>query len=94
MTRGLGDSMALRKACHDAEIHAMMSPQGDDARAVFDAVEQARVESIGANRMAGMAENLEIDARRIRLQKANFSAVTSAKMRRLKRRWPFWCAKS
>ena len=75
MTRGLGDGMALRKACHDARIHAMLSPQGEEARAVFDAVEQARVESIGANRMAGMADNLEtvlVD----RLQKSNYSAVT------------------
>ena len=37
--------MALRKACHDARIHATMSPPGADARAVFDAVEQARVEA-------------------------------------------------
>ena len=58
VTRGLGDSMALRIACHDAKVHASMAPQGADARAVFDAVEQARVESIGALRMTGMASNL------------------------------------
>ncbi len=28
VARGLGDSMALRKACHDARVHATMSPQG------------------------------------------------------------------
>lgn len=58
ITRGFGDSMALRKACHDSAIHNAMAPQGDDARAIFDAVEQARVEAIGSNRMAGVAENL------------------------------------
>lgn len=58
ITRGLGDSMALRLACHDSDIHATMSPQGPDARLIFDAVEQARVESIGAMRMAGMAFNI------------------------------------
>ncbi|MGV1754474.1 cobaltochelatase subunit CobT [Agrobacterium sp. CG674] len=58
ITRGLGDSMALRLACHDSDIHATMSPQGPDARLIFDAVEQARVESIGAMRMAGMASNI------------------------------------
>lgn len=58
ITRGLGDSMALRLACHDSDIHATMSPQGPDARLIFDAVEQARVESIGALRMAGMASNI------------------------------------
>ena len=58
MTRGLGDSMALRKACHDARIHATMAPQGADARGIFDAVEQARVEAIGSLRMTGVAGNL------------------------------------
>jgi len=58
VTRGLGDSMALRLACHDEKVHTTMAPQGSDARAVFDAVEQARVESIGALRMEGMAANL------------------------------------
>ena len=58
VTRGLGDSMALRKACHDAQVHAAMAPAGADARAIFDAIEQARVESIGARRMAGVAENI------------------------------------
>ncbi|WP_455874003.1 hypothetical protein [Rhizobium yanglingense] len=55
MTRGLGDSMALRLACHDEKVHATMAPQGSDARAIFDAVEQARVESIGTLRMEGVA---------------------------------------
>ena len=33
-------------------------PGGQQARAVFEAVEQARVEAIGARRMAGVAKNL------------------------------------
>jgi cobaltochelatase CobT len=56
--RGHADSMALRLACHDAAIHRRAAPEGDAARAVFDAVEQARVESIGARRMSGMAGNI------------------------------------
>ena len=32
VTRGLGDSMALRLACHDQKVHATMAPQGADAR--------------------------------------------------------------
>ncbi|MCQ4634874.1 MULTISPECIES: cobaltochelatase subunit CobT [Shinella] len=75
ITRGLGDSMALRKACHDARIHATMSPQGADARAIFDAVEQARVEAIGSNRMHGMAQNLTTMLTE-KYAKANFSAIT------------------
>lgn len=56
--RGHADSMALRLACHDASIHRRAAPEGDAARAVFDAVEQARVESLGSRRMAGMAGNI------------------------------------
>ncbi|EUB97554.1 cobalt chelatase, pCobT subunit [Rhizobium sp. CF080] len=74
VTRGLGDSMALRIACHDTGVHASMSPQGADARIVFDAVEQARVESIGALRMAGMASNLN-SMHAEKYSKANFSGV-------------------
>lgn len=56
--RGYGDSMALRLACHDQALHRKLTPQGDEARAVFDAVEQARVEAIGSRRMQGVAGNI------------------------------------
>src|SRR3712207_1629236 len=56
--RGHADSMALRLACHDAAVHRRLAPEGQAARAVFDAVEQARVEAIGARRMEGVASNL------------------------------------
>ncbi|WP_410824699.1 cobaltochelatase subunit CobT, partial [Methylobacterium oryzisoli] len=56
--RGHADSMALRLACHDAAVHRRLAPEGAPARAVFDAVEQARVEAIGSRRMAGVASNL------------------------------------
>ncbi|MCO4052587.1 MAG: cobaltochelatase subunit CobT [Bosea sp.] len=56
--RGHADSMALRMACHDAAVHRKMMPEGEGARAVYDAVEQARVESIGARRMEGVGANI------------------------------------
>ncbi|MBX5146394.1 cobaltochelatase subunit CobT [Rhizobium lentis] len=74
VTRGLGDSMALRLACHDEKVHATMAPQGSDARAIFDAVEQARVESIGALRMEGMAANLRSMTEE-KYSKANFTGI-------------------
>ncbi len=74
VTRGLGDSMALRLACHDTNVHAAISPQGTDARAVFDAVEQARVESIGSLRMEGVASNIN-SMNAEKYSKANFSGV-------------------
>ena len=56
--RGHADSMALRLACHDSSIHRRMLPEADTARAVFEAIEQARVEAIGSRRMTGVASNL------------------------------------
>ncbi len=56
--RGLADSFALRLACHNDAIHRRHAPQNPAARALFDAVEQARVEAIGARRMQGVASNL------------------------------------
>ena len=56
--RGHSDAMALRLACHDTAVHRRAAPEGDAARAVFDAVEQSRVECVGSRRMAGMAGNI------------------------------------
>ncbi len=56
--RGWADSLALTAACHDPALHARLAPQAGPARAVFEQVETARVEAIGANRMPGMAANL------------------------------------
>ncbi len=58
VTRGLSDSIALRIACHDKTLHARNMPQGADARAIFEAVEQARCEAVGARRMQGVKDNL------------------------------------
>ncbi len=60
VTRGLADSMALRRAKHDSGVHAQHMPAGDNARAVFNAVEQARCEAIGSKAMTGMADNLDM----------------------------------
>ena len=58
IVRGHADSIALRLACHDPAVHRRLQPAGQQARAVFEAVEQARVEAIGARRMDGVAKNL------------------------------------
>ena len=58
IVRGHADSLALKLACHDAVTHRKLTPQNQAARAVFEAVEQARVESIGARRMQGVAGNI------------------------------------
>lgn len=75
ITRGIGDSMALRQACHDLKLHSRLAPEGPQARAVYDAVEQARVECIGALAMDGVADNLSAMIED-KLQKAKLSNVT------------------
>ncbi len=56
ITRGLADSFALRLSNHSDQVHTRYRPEGKNARAVFEAVEQARIEALGANAMPGMAE--------------------------------------
>ena len=58
VVRGLADSFALRLACHNDALHRRFAPQSAPARALFDAVEQARVEAIGSRRMQGVALNI------------------------------------
>ena len=56
--RGYADGYALRLRHHDAKLHLASAPAEAVARSVYDAVEQARVEAIGARAMAGMRANL------------------------------------
>jgi cobaltochelatase CobT len=56
--RGAADSVALRLRYHDPRLHARIAPADVDARAVFDALETARVEALGARSMGGVRENL------------------------------------
>jgi cobaltochelatase CobT len=56
--RGFADSMALKLRHHDAAAHASKRPGDPQAAAVFDAVEAARVEALGARSMAGVRANL------------------------------------
>src|ERR1700710_960769 len=58
IVRGHADSIALKIACHDPKVHRKLMPGNPQARGVFDAVEQARVEAIGSRRMTGVAKNL------------------------------------
>jgi cobaltochelatase CobT len=56
--RGFADGFALRQRHHDVGLHNRAAPADASARAVFDAVEQARVEALGARSMAGVRANL------------------------------------
>ena len=56
--RGAADSVALRLRFHDARLHSRAAPMDLEARAVFDALEVARVEALGARTMGGVRQNL------------------------------------
>jgi cobaltochelatase CobT len=56
--RGAADSLALRLRYHDDAVHSKRVPGNALARAVFEGLEQARVEALGSRRMVGVAANL------------------------------------
>src|SRR5690606_219785 len=58
IVRGEADAIALRLRHHDDTVHARRQPSGQLSRAIFNGVEQARCEAIGARRMVGVASNL------------------------------------
>ncbi len=58
--RGEADSLSLRMRHHDPAVHSGRMPTGAMAREIFETVEQARVEAIGARRMSGVARNIEV----------------------------------
>jgi len=56
--RGQADAIALRLRYHDATKHRASLPRDGAARTLFNALEQARCEALGANRMPGVSANL------------------------------------
>jgi cobaltochelatase CobT len=73
--RGHADAAALAVACHDPALHEVLAPGGGEARQVFEAIEQARVEAIGARRMQGVAANLTARIEQ-RYERSRFAEVT------------------
>ena len=74
--RGAADALALRLRHHDPRLHHARAPAADgEARAVFDALEMARVEALGAKAMDGVRANLnDLVAARVRMD-----AITRAR---------------
>ncbi|MFN7177302.1 MAG: cobaltochelatase subunit CobT [Thermaurantiacus sp.] len=56
--RGWADSFALRKRLHDPRAHAAVPVRPGLPRELLNAAEQARVEAVGGQEMAGVAGNL------------------------------------
>ena len=56
--RGNADALAMRLSYHDKQLHNRLMPPGDDARKLYNALEQARVETVGGRIYPGAAKNL------------------------------------
>ena len=59
LARGTADAFALRHKFHDAKTNARYLPQGQMARDLYDAMETARIEAVGAQHMPGTAGNID-----------------------------------
>ncbi|MFZ5616279.1 MAG: cobaltochelatase subunit CobT [Pseudomonadota bacterium] len=58
IVRGEADAAALRLAHHDARKFSKDMPKGAEAQSVYRALEEARIEAIGARAMKGVGDNL------------------------------------
>jgi len=59
LARGTADALALHRRYHDAGTHARYAPPGDIARDIYEAMETARCEALGARDMPGTAGNID-----------------------------------
>jgi cobaltochelatase CobT len=59
LARGTADAFALRHKYHDAATDARYAPTGALARDIYDAMETARCEAVGARAMPGTAGNID-----------------------------------
>ena len=59
LARGTADAFALRHRFHDVKTHAKYTPQGQMARDLYEAMETARCEAVGAREMPGTATNID-----------------------------------
>ncbi|TAN56263.1 MAG: cobaltochelatase subunit CobT [Rhodospirillales bacterium] len=73
--RGAADAVALKLKHHDETLHARRAPDEAEARQVYDAVEQSRVEALGAERYPGLAQNVA-SAVELRLKSEGYGRST------------------
>lgn len=69
LLRGAADTEGLRVRLHNNALHRKLAPHDKESRSIFDALEQARIEAIGAREMTGVCQNLNavLDAKCTRL---------------------------
>ena len=76
LARGTADAFAMRLRYHNEALASRYAPSGPVAREIYDAMETARCEAMGARIMPGTAGN--IDAKiAFEAEKRGFSQITS-----------------
>ncbi|MFA3918024.1 cobaltochelatase subunit CobT [Ruegeria hyattellae] len=60
LARGTADALALQRKYHDEATHNRYAPPGDMARDLYEAMETARCEAMGARDMPGTASNIDV----------------------------------
>lgn len=60
IARGLSDSIGLIAAHHNAALHQHTTPAGRHAATLFNAMERARCEALGARKYSGVANNTAV----------------------------------
>ena len=78
LTRGTADAFALRTRFHNNSTHARYAPQGPMARELYEAMETARCEALGARVMPGTASNIDAKLQAEAL-KLGYDQITDAK---------------
>ncbi len=73
--RGMGDAFALKLRYHDADLHRRRLPGGGPAEEMFQWIEEARIASIGALRMEGVARNMDASLEQ-QCRQAAFDTIT------------------
>ncbi|MBT8166920.1 cobaltochelatase subunit CobT [Phaeobacter gallaeciensis] len=60
LARGTADALALQRKYHNEATHNRYAPPGDMARDLYEAMETARCEAMGARDMPGTASNIDV----------------------------------
>ena len=60
LARGTADAFAMKHRYHDPALHLRYAPAGQMARDLYEAMETARCEAMGARDMPGTASNIDV----------------------------------
>ena len=77
LARGTADALALNRRYHNGQTHAKYQPQGDMARELYESMETARCEAMGARDMPGTAGNIDAKIKHEAMRKG-YDQVTQA----------------